>query len=225
MLDYLIIGEKSSQDFGASVSKRTISQPSKKTIRETVPFSNVTYDFSKINGELYWEDRKLNYEFEMIADTPRELEQMKAAFSDWVMNVFEADISDPHIPDYHFRGTFESVSFADDEEMDKTTAAVAFVAYPYKIANKPTEYACTLAAKGEEETITIQNNSSHRLAPEIYISGGSATLTFDGATYSFSPGVYNYEKIKIPVGVSAVTVRNAGDTECTVQISFFEEVF
>lgn len=56
MLDQLIIGDKSSfDDFDASVSERNISPPKKKEIKETVPFSNVTYDFSKINGELFWE--------------------------------------------------------------------------------------------------------------------------------------------------------------------------
>ena len=69
MIDQLIIGSKKSyDDFGASVSERTIHQPKKKTIKETVPFSNITHDFSGIDGEVYWEERKLEYIFENMPD-------------------------------------------------------------------------------------------------------------------------------------------------------------
>ena len=108
MIDQLIIGGKASfDDFGASVSERKISYPKKKSIKKTVPFANVTYDFSKINGELYWEERTLEYIFEIMADTPEMLEQKKQAFSNWVMNVMNEKIYDPFIPDYHYLGTYE----------------------------------------------------------------------------------------------------------------------
>ena len=42
MIDQLIIG-------GLAKSKK--KPPKKKSIKETVPFSNVTYDFTAINGE------------------------------------------------------------------------------------------------------------------------------------------------------------------------------
>ena len=74
MIDQLIIGDKAScDDYGASVASRKIVPPKKKEIKETVPFSNVTYDFSAINGEQYWEERELEYTLEIIAPTPEEL--------------------------------------------------------------------------------------------------------------------------------------------------------
>ena len=62
MIDQLIIGKIASyDDFGASVAERKIIKPKKKSIKETVPFSNVTHDFSAIDGELYWEEASLEY--------------------------------------------------------------------------------------------------------------------------------------------------------------------
>ena len=78
MIDQIKIGDKSSyDDFSASFSNRKIGKPKKKVIKETIPFSNITYDFSAINGELYWEERELEYTFEITADTPEELEELK----------------------------------------------------------------------------------------------------------------------------------------------------
>ena len=167
MIDQLIIGEKASfDDFGASLATRNIGMPRKKSIKETVPFSNVTYDFSKINGEVYWEERDLEFVFEIIASTPEKLEELKTAFSSWVMNVFNEEIHDPFIPDHHFVGTFDDIEFEDDEGLDKTTVTVTFLAYPYKIANTPKVYQLDIDS-GTSKKIWIVNESSHRITPTI----------------------------------------------------------
>ena len=140
MLDQLIIGKTSSLDFDASVAERSIGQPKKKEIKHTIPFSNITYDFSAMNGEVYWSERELTYVLEILADSPAELEAKKARFSSWIMNVLDEDIFDPFIAEHHFRGSFSDLSFADEEDIEKTTATVKFLAYPYKIANKQKVY-------------------------------------------------------------------------------------
>lgn len=224
MLDQLKIGEKSSLDFGASVAERTISQPKKKEIKETIPFSNVTYDFSGINGELYWEERELQYVFEIIADTPQKLEEMKTAFASWVMNVVKEKIYDPFIEDYHFEGTFSDMEFADDECVEKTTATVKFSAYPYKIANEEKVYKQSVPAGGEA-TIVAVNNSSHRLSPTITIDT-ACSITFNGITYTLSAGTYTGNSFWLIVGESTFVVSNPSTTTaCVVTISFREEVF
>ena len=55
LLDQLRINDKYSyDDFEASLKERTVSEPKKKTIKDTVAYSNQTYDFSAINGDVYW---------------------------------------------------------------------------------------------------------------------------------------------------------------------------
>ena len=93
MLDQLRIGDKYSyDDFFASVAERKIKKPKKKKIKDTVPYSNKTYDFSAINGEVYWEERELEYILELDADTPEELEERKIALSSWLMNVIDTTV-------------------------------------------------------------------------------------------------------------------------------------
>lgn len=223
MLDQLKIGDKASLDFGASVAERTIGQPKKKEIKEKIPFSNITYDFSAINGELYWEERPLKYIFEILADTPEELEEKKTAFSSWIMNVFNEEIHDPFIKDYHFVGTYSDMNFADEEDVEKTTVSVNFAAYPYKIANEPRVYRQTISA-GNTVVMDIENNSSHRLTPTLEIEG-NVSITLDGVTYSAGNGTYTDDTLKIKVGMNAMQVKNTGANEASLTITFNEEVF
>lgn len=222
-MDYLIIGEKSSADFGASVAERTISQPKKKEIKETIPFSNITYDFSAINGELYWEERELKYVFEILADTPQELEAKKTDFASWVMNVMNENIFDPFIAKYHFYGTYSDMDFADEDNVEKTTATVKFSVYPYKIANEETVYELTVHV-GETKEIVVENKSSHRLSPTIALSG-SISLNLGDKTFNFTAGTFNDEAFKIAVGENNMTFKNQSEEDCTIVLTFNEEVF
>lgn len=223
MIDQLIIEEQSSfDDYGASVCQRKIGKPKKKSIKKTVPFSNKTYDFSKINGELYWEERELEYVFEMTADTPEELEEMKAAFSGWVMNVIEAKIYDPFIEDYHFIGTYEDMDFEDDEGMDKTTATVKFKAYPYMVANIETTYIFTVTTN-KTISVSVVNNSAHRIVPTIFATG-EVVFNIGNSSYTVPVGTTTDEILTFEAGTTDFEIQN-NNSSCTVKISFFEEVF
>lgn len=231
MIDQLIIGDKYSyDDFSASMASRKIGNPKKKSITATVPYSNVTYDFSKINGELYWEQRPLEYVFEIIASTPEKLEELKTAFSAWVMNVLNEEIHDPFIPEYHFVGTFEDIDFADEETLDKTTVTVKFKAYPYKIANLPTVINGTEKVDGAPHYIVFVNRSSHRVLATVNIEEVSGIIA-DGIFYidEKTEVIYVGEEghFYIPEGVQTLMLVLDGKANSTADysISFREEVF
>ena len=185
MLDQLKIGDKYSyDDFGASVASRVISPPKKKVIKETVPFSNIAYDFSKIDGELYWEERELEYTFEILGDSPEDLEAKKTAFSCWIMNIMGEEIHDPYEPNFHYLGTFDELVYADEDCVEKTVATVKFSAYPYKIANEATQYTFKLSPTAFPK---IQNDSAHRVVPTV-TAEYPFSATMNGVTYNFPAG-------------------------------------
>lgn len=223
MLDQLIIGNKASNDdFGASIKTRKIKDPKKKKITKTVPFSNALYDFTKLNGEIYWEWRELEYVFEMIAPTPEELEEMKAEFSNFIMNVVEENIYDPFIPDYHFIGTYEDKSYDDDESGLKTTMTVIFLAYPYKIANVEKKKVIT-SASGGLQVITIYNNSSHRISPTIEVEG-DVQILYNGKFYDIRNTPIVKGLFQLDVGKNVLTISDKFDTFSSLTISFCEEI-
>lgn len=221
MIDQLIIGNHASfDDFGASVKSRKKSAPVKKSIRETVPFSNKTYDFSGINGEIYWEERELEYVFEIMADSPEQLEEKKTGFIYWVMNAMKAEIHDPFIKYYHFVGTYSSLD-EDDSEVEKSTITVLFEAYPYMVADEPKRYSFSLGA-GDEKTVDIINDSSHRITPTI-LSEMSVTIVKDNASYSIPAGNITDDSFKLSTGLNKLTIR--ADEAGKIAFQFREEVF
>lgn len=219
MIDQLIIGDRASfDDFAASVASRKIKMPKKKSIKETVPFSNITHDFSAIDGEVYWEERTLEYIFELTADDPEELEELKSKFAAWVMSVQGQELHDPHIPDYHFLATYEDMDPEDDEGLDKCTLTVTFTAYPYKIANTPKVYAFEFAMTTWTE-FQILNESDHPV-PLSVDSIDRLSMRIDGETVSLDPVEY-----KLAPGLHTVSLYSTIGPTRTVRLSFSEEVF
>lgn len=222
MFDSLIIGIKSSfDDFEASVKTRTISKPKKKSIRETVPFSNLVYDFSGINGEIYWEERELEYVFEIIADTPEQLEEKKKNFASWVMNVFEQELHDPFIKDYYFKATFDDIKEEDEEHVEKTTITVIFKAYPYMIAIDPKVFKFTLSANVEKEVVVL-NESSHRITPTIEATV-DVTVTKGETSYGVPTGTTTDDSFKFESGTNTMMLKSSEGGE--ISFTFIEEVF
>lgn len=225
MLDQIIINNKASfDDFRASVASRKANAPTKKSIKQTVPHSNKTYDFSAINGEVYWEERELEYIFEIVAPTPAKLENAKMLFSNWVMNVTEADLYDPFIEDYHFTDcTFKSISYEDDESVEKSTITVIFTAYPYKLSNEEKTYKISVPV-ASKKSIDVVNNSAHRIMP-IFESNTDATIKLNDTTFAITTGEFSSSGIMLQIGANSLEVQNIGDTELTLIVRFFEEVF
>jgi len=222
MIDQLRIGNKYSyDDFEANVKERKIGSPKKKTTKDTVPFSNVTYDFSNINGELYWEERTLKYIFEMDATTPEELEEKKIAFSTWVMNVFSENLYDPFVEDYHFIATFADIDF-DDSEIEKTTVTVNFTAYPFMMSNAKRVFNYNIPTVSEE-VVQLQNNSSHKVTPTL-IASVPVTFSNNGTTYSVKEGESTSDSFRLEAGVNVLKIHPVA-TGGTLRIEYVEEVF
>lgn len=223
MIDQLVIGKLASHDdFEASMKERKINAPKKKSIKETVPFSNMTYDFSAINGEVYWEERTLDYVFEIMAMSPEELAEKKQAFLSWIMNVFDEEIHDPYIKDYHFVGTYDSISI-DDSEVEKSTISVAFTAYPYMISNRKKTYTYVLAAS-ETINTSIVNKSSHRVVP-TFVNNIGINIKMDNTNYSIGSGETTDPSFMLAAGSVPLTIQNTTSTSGTLKIEFYEEVF
>lgn len=221
MFDQLIIGNKASyDDFEASVAERKNNKPKKKSIKETVPFSNETHDFSAINGETYWEERTLEYVFEITADSPEELEEKKQPFLSWIMNVMNEELYDPFIEDYHFLATFSEIA-DDDTEIEKSTITVKFTAYPYMISNTKRMGIYNLTTT--EQVVNITNNSSHRVTP-TFICDIEYTVVKGNTSYALPAGELTSAVFMLAPGTNTMKVRSTAGSG-TLKIEFHEEVF
>lgn len=219
MKQLIINNKKSYDDFNVYIGTRNISSPTKKIIKESVPFTNKVYDFSNLNGELYWNERILTYSFDIAELTTEEMEEAKSKLLSWLLNVHDDDIFDPYIGDYHFHGSYDSDSWEEDFGAGKLT--VNFSVYPYKIANKETRSLHTLSTG--ENNISVINNSSHRIVPTIVCSG-SMTIKINDISYSLPSGTIKDDLIKLEVGTNDIVVIPT-NADSTIEFVFKEEVF
>lgn len=135
---FTIDGKHSFADYGLNVKQRQLTFPTKKSIRKTVPFMSGYYDFTRINGNDTWGERLLSYTFDIIGDTPEEVEAECTRILNWLGNVHDKDIYEDCIPNYHWHGSFESANPAESEDGEQVELTVTFVLHPFKIANAET---------------------------------------------------------------------------------------
>ena len=141
MTDGIRIKDRHSyRDFGLYIKTRNIGLPEKKSIRQTVPFMNGYYDFTALNGAPAWNERIIEYSFDVIGNTPQELEREVTRFLDWVCNVHDEDIFDDTLTRFHWHGSYESCDVSYDDSGEQAEIKVSFVVHPFKIANEATAY-------------------------------------------------------------------------------------
>lgn len=183
----LVGGKHSFEDFGLVINSREIGYPEKKSIRKTVPFMNGFYDYSKLYGDPAWGERVISYTFDVIGFTVEEMEEERTRVVNWLCNIHDEDIFDDAFPDYHFHGSFDSISPA--EEGEQATMTFSFVCYPFMIAN--VETARQIDADG---TLQLVNNGMPVMLKAV--TSGPVTVKKDGVSYSVPAGEHNVLKLE-----------------------------
>ena len=130
------VGKHSYNTFGATLSNREIGLPKRNRATETVPLSNVEYDFSALLGSNTYSQRTLKYEFSFLERNRTRLEMKAADIINWLENtVGEHKLYDDIIPLYHFRATVAEVT--QKREHSLITVTATFTAYPFRVPNNP----------------------------------------------------------------------------------------
>lgn len=200
------------RDFDLYIKARNIGLPEKKSIRETVPFMNGYYDFSALSGAPAWNERIIEYAFDVIGNTPQELESEVAKVVDWLANVHDEDIFDDTLTRYHWHGSYNSCKVSYDESGEQAEISVSFVVHPFKIADEAIEYTMTAG------TYTV-NNLGMAVAP-IVSSDANAAIQIGTYVSSIPANTVIQLEIDLQRGENIVLVSGTG----IVKFSYFEEV-
>ena len=133
-------GIHSFNDLGLTIKEKTIGNPKKIKRQKRVPFSNSTFDFSKLYGDQEYEDRELTYVFNVYDKRTHNKVDMNIlkikALNSFVPVDERVSLLDDAIPGYHFLA--EIVDEPDfDEKNGKGLMTVTLEAYSIKISNEP----------------------------------------------------------------------------------------
>lgn len=197
-------------DFGQCLASRNTGDPQKKTSTKTVPYMSGFYDFSKIYGALAYESRELTYTIEILADSRKELQQVKSSLLGWVLEIHDADIYDEDIDGWHFHGSCSETSWEEGDEGESGTLEVTFLCHPFLIAD--TETVKTLEVG--QRTVTIEGQAVNPTAKAV---SGAATITMGGIQQSVSTTPIRLSGQLLP-GDNELTVAGG-----TVQLTYREQ--
>lgn len=121
-------GKHSYYDFGAVVTKRKISVPKKKKVKESVPYSSTVYDFSEIYGEKVYEQRQMQYVFSISDGDSDVLQKRLTDFVSWLYPSSKDKLYDERIKDSYF--VAECITIEVEESPFVALVTVTFEADP-----------------------------------------------------------------------------------------------
>ena len=220
------------RDLGITIlNTRVIETPSKIKITETIPFSNITYDFSNLYGGNCYTERKLEYEFLIKANSSVQLEFKRMQIENWLLSSNgKSELFDDNIEGYYYNAECISTDFEDMNNIGKLKAI--FTADPFKFSNhyegcelwdcfnfeidvmQDTEF----NVNGEKEVI-IYNNGVIDIEP-IIIASDRFEITLDNVKYVVEAGEGKDYRFKFKVGANNLTLKGNG----TIEFRFRKEV-
>lgn len=216
MIKQLVANGKSSfNDFGIYIKERNPSLPKRRTNKQTVPGMHGSYDFSNLYGEIIYEDRTIEYKFDITGWDVQDLDNERRKVFDWIMNIQETEIIDEYSPNYHWLGSYSDGSWKEDAEQGLLT--VKFSVYPFAISNKALEV--NFEATTDKKTIIIENNSSHRVIPKI-ITDGAINVETETGNFSLTEGEWEVDNFYLKKGSNTLLVSGSAN----VCIKYYEEV-
>lgn len=129
-----INGKHSYRDFDLYLADRSVSLPSRQAVTATVPYMSGYYDFSALYGGPYYDSRTLEYTFDLLADTPEALEELKNGVYTWAASASQSKIYDDDDPEHYFVGSLSSASFSPDQNLPECGGALKlqFTCQPYR---------------------------------------------------------------------------------------------
>ena len=219
-------------DLGLTVlNTRVIETPSKIKITETIPFSNITYDFSNLYGGNCYTERQLEYEFLIKAHNSTELEFKRMEVDQWLLSSnSKTPLIDDNMLGYYYKAECISTDFEDMNNIGKLKAI--FTAYPFKISS---EYEGnnlwdsfnfeldvlqdTKFTVNGTSSVSIYNSSVIDIEPEIIAPSGFE-MTLDNKKYTVEAGASKDYRFKLKKGANNLTLKGNG----TIEFKFRKEV-
>ena len=124
---------KHNNDFKVVMQDKDIQSPSKKKVKDSVPFMNGSYDFSTVgsNGEIVYSERSITVTLGLPAETKEELRVIYSRIHEWLMDVGKQKLIFDDEKDYYYYAEAEEVT-SFERTMEFGKLVVKFVVDPFK---------------------------------------------------------------------------------------------
>jgi len=222
-------GKHSFSDFNLIMNGKKISTPSKKKIKESVPFMNSVYDFSTVgsNGEITYNQRAIEVQFTLISTNKAMLHSKLTKVLEWLQGASQNKLIFDEIKDYYFLAEVED-NIEPIETSEVAEFTVNFICEPFKTGtsiegtnqywdtfNFETDYLQnTDFDVVESRNITIYN-AGRNTSPMISTSTTGMSVTINGNTFDLFEGDNTDYMFKFKNGANTIIATGTG------QIGFY----
>ena len=213
---------KHNRDVGVVMHSKSIQPPSKKKIKESVPFMNGSYDFSTVgsNGEINYDDREITVVLGLPADSKEKLTILYSKVLGWLMDSDKCRLTFDDDKMYYYMVEVEKTS-TFEQVMEFGRLTVTFTAEPFKSSINYVVDDIWDIFNFEEDVIQdlhfdVENykpisifNSGRIIAPTINCSTTMA-LTINGITYTLDSGDNTFYDLKLQNGFTNIYIYGSG---------------
>lgn len=205
-------------DMGVIMHSKSIQTPSKKKIKESVPFINGNYDFSTVatNGEIVYDSREITIVLGLPCETKEQLQILYSQTLEWLEDVGKSQLIFDDMDDYYYMAEVESSS-SFDEIMSFGTLSVTFIADPLKTSvdyvgndiwdtfNFEEDYAISTNFEVNPTNEINVYNPGRMISPMIVVST-DMTIVCNGKTYDLLSGINNNYHLVLKHGSNIIII-------------------
>ena len=218
-------GNYNSTENGMFLISRDAPTPSSKDIIETVPYMQGVYDFSMLENDRYFDNRKITYQVILFE---KEYENRKLPEQELKRKLMPLGVQvlyDTHDYGYHWLGKCESIVVEDDTDKNILTATIIFDCYPMAIVNSMEGediwdevyfprwvFQQTKYTVNGSERIDLFNIGSTSIMPKIIVSS-EFTIESANNTITLPKGTYTDSELILGIGENIFMVTGNGTIE------------
>jgi predicted phage tail component-like protein len=226
MIEISFNNKKSYTNFDITIVEIIIESPSKKKIKESVPFMNSSYDFSTVatNGESVYTERKIKVKFNLKANSKTALYNKHSQVLAWLLDTGQSELTINDLTDCYFLAEVENAPSFDTVVKKAGIMDIEFIAEPFKIGkdyigqevwdniNFETDVLQDTSFNvSGSKTVSIYNPG--RLVATEVIVDSNMSCTLNGYTANFTTSKSKDYKFKLQNGYNNITINGTGNIE------------
>lgn len=142
-------GKWSLEDFGVLIGQGTdtntaVELAKPRILRETVPFMDGSYDYSRMSGKLVYDDRTLRYTFIISGHTRSDVVEKARQLDNWLGSVTDTELYDTDYSHWKFTGVAymgmgDLTFYSSNENKAQITAEFTVAPYMHSISGRLTD--------------------------------------------------------------------------------------
>lgn len=227
MIEIIFNNKNSYTDLNLNIESFNIQSPSKKKIKDSVPFMNGSFDFSTVgsNGEITYTERSIMIRFYLVEENTADLFNKYSQVLDWLLGVGQSKLTFCDMPDCYYLAEVENAPTFDNVIEEAGVMEVEFIAYPFKFgvnlegSEQPWDTFNFELGYIQESKFDVTSsktielyNVGRTVSPTVNCTS-NMTVILNGYTANFTTGDNTDWRFKLQPGINSITISGTGSIE------------